>query len=421
MNHLLSGMDASASVSGAFAVAGAAPPQPSTHLIQRLSQQNILIRDAWEAERNYLEANRRRAEEVYQEERAIMEDLRDVWSHEKLELLQAMQLLRERIQRLEGENTALKAMVSQSMPSVTGVLSPLASQRGDSANGSASHSLSGSPVPANGTASSVQQGSSQKHANFNSSASVISASLPPGLDGASRRPHFASPPKQQPSPPLVMDPRTQPETSPAHDFLAAPSNEAEAPVAVIDVQEIDPKLEGISLKATAIQKPTFSQEIAKSPPVATSPEAGSHHEDDGELSESQQLGAAPSPPPEPEEYLLAAADDAPEGPLMVKNIPAQDELFWAAVNKKLEPISQGQDALPTVMQTPPAELDLSKWPDVLAVVGGGDANRTARAGDQDDDDLDDELDSSGKKASQEIDIPLKLRTTTNFGAPFGRM
>ncbi|KAL6698429.1 hypothetical protein J3F84DRAFT_346757 [Trichoderma pleuroticola] len=53
--------------------------------------------------------------------------------------------------------------------------------------------------------------------------------------------------------------------------------------------------------------------------------------------------------------LSAASGDAPlKGPLMIKNIPAQDELFLAALNERLEPISQGQDALPRAVQTPVA-------------------------------------------------------------------
>src|SRR5262245_5527706 len=41
----------------------------SAATIRRLAAQNGLIREAWEAERRYLEANRSRAEEVYKEER----------------------------------------------------------------------------------------------------------------------------------------------------------------------------------------------------------------------------------------------------------------------------------------------------------------------------------------------------------------
>ncbi|PNP49590.1 hypothetical protein THARTR1_09912 [Trichoderma harzianum] len=64
--------------------------------------------------------------------------------------------------------------------------------------------------------------------------------------------------------------------------------------------------------------------------------------------------------------LSAASGDAPlKGPLMIKNIPAQDELFLAALNERLEPISQGQDALPRAVQTPIAV------PAPLSAVHGG--------------------------------------------------
>ncbi|UKZ74098.1 hypothetical protein TrVFT333_001755 [Trichoderma virens FT-333] len=49
-----------------------------------------------------------------------------------------------------------------------------------------------------------------------------------------------------------------------------------------------------------------------------------------------------------------SGDVALKGPLMIKNIPAQDELFLAALNQRLEPISQGQDALPRAVQSPVA-------------------------------------------------------------------
>ncbi|KAK5998953.1 hypothetical protein PT974_01337 [Cladobotryum mycophilum] len=497
LGHLIPGLDTSASLSRSISADGAVPQQqhhhhhqqPSSHLIQRLTHQNALIREAWEAERNYLEANRRRAEEVYQEERAIMEDVRESWHHEKSDLLHEVQLLRERIQRLEGENSALKAIASQSIQ-VTGVLSPLASQRGDSVDGSAENSPSYFPIAADAVASTSEQILLQMHTGMSSAEAA--ATLPPGLDGASRRPHFASPPKQQlSSPPYILDPRTQPETSVLHDFLADSSEETETPVAVIDVQEIDPKLEGISLKATAIQKPTFTEEIATSPPI-TSPPAkliGRHNrhigsvllkrgsskehtiqvlaaeesrrltmhaghtpnhslslfptmttatgassalarnEEDDDVAENDDVNHAHDevPPPgddvrDAEEPLLEPTDDLPplKGPLMIKNIPAQDDLFLAALNKKLEPISQGQDALPTVVQTPVAELDETHWPDTAISLSGGDAAQDSQSVIIRDDDDDDDDNNLGNR-SMERDVPLKLRTTTNFGAPFGMM
>ena len=107
------------------------------------------------------------------------------------------------------------------------------------------------------------------------------------------------------------------------------------------------------------------------------------------------------------EPQLEPIDDLPlTGPLMVKNIPAQDEIFWAQVNKKLEPISNGQNALPAVMvgqQDDQASIEKPEQPTF-----GTDGAQ----------DLPEE--SDGKKPV-EADVPLKMRSTTNFGAPFGAM
>ena len=589
------------------------------HLVQRLAQQNALIREAWEAERNYLEANRRRAEEVYQEERVIMEEVREGWENEKAAMLREMQVLKERIQRLEGENHTLKAVAAQSVQ-ITGVVSPRESLRAasvDTSNASAvsapagfsghvglpgqsqqslsrqpqslqsqaqqplspqalaalaRHSLSHPSGPQQSLSQQQQQQRTLGHLDLAQQPrhlslggqqpvlnSVLSQSihhhqqplpaeadpftLPPGLDGASRRPHFAKPgssrtsPTGQPesSPFIPLDPRMQPQTSHAKDFLNSSTDESDSPVPVIDVQEVDPKLEGIPLKATAVQKYTFganesangspavsppavtNQKLAEKPrphaikrlsskdntfqvlqaeesrrltmhaghtpnhslslfptmSIAASSTGAPQDDDDtsgqasisGLASASGQASApaldAPDAPAEANEETERAAeksldhgkakaglidgpdDDGPsddldlglpeevmepeddvklKGPLMIKNIPAQDEIFWDQVNKKLEPISQGRDALPTVMRAALDEEETAGSSSGLGVIRevapvGGDASHDPGAqaagaegegggGDR------------GRKGV-EAEIPLKLKSTTNFGAPFG--
>lgn len=517
-----------ASLSRSVSADAAAPQQSSVHLVQRLAQQNALIRDAWEAERNYLEANRRRAEEVYQEERAIMEDVREGWENEKAAmqqekagLLRELQALKERVQRLEGENTTLKAVAAQSVQ-VSGVVSPLASQRGGSLDVSteSSSSLSG---PAGFAAHRSPSHPSQQGIGPGPDTDT----LPPGLDGASRRPHFASPggsrmsPNLQPesSPFIPLDPRMQPQNS-SRDFLSSPSEDADTPIPVIDVQEIDPKLEGIPIKATALQRSTFGEPSNKSSP-ATSPPVDKPSAEQAPLekaaAEKQPPGpvkrvsskdhtvqvlaveesrrrtmhaghtpnhslslfpglsaaggsaaggsaaarsegttpTATSAPPEQEdeeqegdkekepeapghnqsgeppldeaivepEAILEPIDDVPlKGPLMVKNIPAQDEIFWEQVNRKLETISQ-DNSLPTVMQGaldeaetvagPSDAIDtLAQGQSLLVPPVGGDGSHDSHA--------EEPASETGGK-SVEPDLPLKLRSTTNFGAPFGVM
>jgi hypothetical protein len=122
---------------------------------------------------------------------------------------------------------------------------------------------------------------------------------------------------------------------------------------------------------------------------------------------------------------LEPADDVPlKGPLMIKNIPAQDEIFWAEVNKKLEPISQGRDAVPTVMRADLEELEAAagssaaalliqqrQQPRAVDPVGGGDASHDSHAGS--------DAPVAPRPGTSDGDVPLKLKTTTNFGAPFG--
>lgn len=485
------------SLSRSASADAAAPQQTSLHLVQRLSQQNALIREAWEAERNYLEANRRRAEQVYQEERAIMEDIKESWHSEKLDMEREMQVLRERILRLEGENAALTAMSPQGQ--ISGIVSPPTSQ----VNGARENS------PGEASVSQLTNGLAQAGAG---SAVVDTMSLPPGLEGAARRPHFASPgggsrhspTRHYDASPLgaSIDPRTQPQASSSHDFLASPDHETDMPVPVIDVQEIDPKLEGIPIRASAVQRNTFSEaSTMKSSPATSPPTSDGATQDrpsgDRRSSKEQTLqvlavgearrrtmhaGHTPnhsislfptmtaadgnstggqsdvttptaaaalaleeeaessSPKEEhdvqdlskfadqPEPDLTSASeideqeppfeptDDAPlKGPLMIKNIPAQDEIFWAQVNKKLEPISHGEDALPTVMRGQDEDASTADLSDNAVLSLGLDA-----ASDLPSLDTDDGISSGGSKPKTiEPDVPLKLRTTTNFGAPFG--
>ncbi|KAH6874967.1 hypothetical protein B0T10DRAFT_414803 [Thelonectria olida] len=493
----LAGASLSRSVS-----ADAAPPtqQTSVYMVQRLVQQNSLIREAWEAERNYLEANRRRAEEVYQEDRAIMDDVRQVWETEKTSMLREIEGLKERLYRLEGENSTLKSIAVQ----VTGMVSPIGSQRGCSGDASMESSYF-STLPS-------QLTSRSQNPSFPNSFTITDpSSLSLGLDGEPRRLHFLSPTSSRMSPtgPPIhagpLDPRTQPEKSIDKDFLSSPSEESFGPIPIIDVQEIDPKLEGIPIKATAVQKPTFGdeREHAETPPSPTTspPTDVAHNMDMSQKisiqgpssgdntpvvlsdAESQRLtmhaghtpchslsivptksgtetssirgpSDAATPSAETTENtslntvgetyfddqprgneiwqdghqdhpvaLLNAKEDKPlKGPLMIKNIPAQDEIFWEAVNEKLKPISQGQDALPAVMRNSPESSEFNLDPEEFDAPElilpksidpvGGDGSNHAHAESEDDD-----CETPGKTV--EADIPLKFKSTSNFGAPFG--
>lgn len=146
--------------------------------------------------------------------------------------------------------------------------------------------------------------------------------------------------------------------------------------------------------------------------------------------------------PASQRALLDALDDNPlAGPLMIRNIPAQDELFLEVLNGKLGSISQGQDALPKVMQgldttailddaeRSQARSDSGEEADVVLVTREPESlprqSGTEHVGEDEDAPVKverpvrrEDSDSDGESGPE---IALKLRHTSNFGAPFGKM
>ncbi|KAG6167887.1 hypothetical protein E4U11_006417 [Claviceps purpurea] len=477
-------------------------------------------------DRSNLDDLRRRAERLCRDQQTVFDEMSDQWLKEKAELLQLVHLLRERLHLLENENTLLKSAAAHNSRTHGSEHQKFSSQR---------RSLVGM----------YDRKSSLPHGpcGYNASETSGGFSLPPGLDGASRRPHFA---KQTASPchspsgaPTVghigsLSPRTEPQNSASTDFLLpSPSLEHAGDVPIIDVQEIDPKLEGIPIRATAVQRPTFepttpcNQAIVKTCITKSDqedPSASEFHqakrkglwgawEREKLRNDRRRSGLAPLTiikNPEQAKHLLAAdesrrltmhaghtpnhsqsvfptmtategssaaarshvtastaapcsiqgeqdthtigdyvetdraqqldqcvdndlektqidgisdadiegflepADDVPlKGPLMIKNIPAQDEIFWARVNQRLDPISQGKDALPRVLQSP--ILDTTSAPEDTSSTQQNDAHapEESSAGMQSEDEVED------GSAAVETEVPLIFKATSNFGTPFG--
>ncbi|OAA44977.1 hypothetical protein NOR_03731 [Metarhizium rileyi] len=497
---------------------------PSRHC-SGLATHSSLVEN-WRLERSNLEALRQKAEKLYRGQQSVIDEMSEEWLKERSEMSQLIQNLRERVQRLEGENTVLKTIASYAAH-VPGLISPHNSLQSGSGGAYSSHSPS---------VSSNKSPPPRPSGPFGRTASETSASfdLPPGLDTASRRPrHFAnqgcSPcisPSALPTNGLYtpLSPRKEPRKSIATDFLSSSSPEPTGNVPIIDVQEIDPKLEGIPIRATAVQKPTFHPVPdppgnVSSPPRSPKPATGICNDNRqkqtpgvsirGKLridrrrsglsplvsskdqtkqilatDESRRLtmhaGHTPNhslslfPTMTATESSSAAArsqettptactssmfaeqhkntdtgdvedgklghgkadrdetshldgelnddikcyleplDDVPlKGPLMIKNIPAQDEIFWARVNQKLDPISRGQDALPKVLQSPELEA-VTHPPGVDQPLPRDGENPEETSADMGSDDG-----GENGKANVEPDVPLKFKSTTNFGAPFG--
>lgn len=100
--------------------------------------------------------------------------------------------------------------------------------------------------------------------------------------------------------------------------------------------------------------------------------------------------------------IMEPSDEEPElkGPLTLRNMPAKDEIFLSLLSDKLEKVTSGQDATPSVLKYSDDEEDADE------------AGTTQRP----------EAESSkGNAQNPEEDIPLKIRqTSSNFGKPFGQ-
>jgi len=439
-----------------------------SQMIRRLAQQNARIREAWEAERKYMEANRERVEEVYKEERAFMEEERIEWEDEKAVLLQEIDMLRQQVQSLGGN--------------------PARSQ-GDSIAGpknqhAGSHSLRGGAAWEASPESMRSSMSSQGGDRQSVPAARNATSLPQlSVDGPSSN---------------TFGPGSMPFRATSSSELAAvPETEVEdGPVPIVDVQEIHPELEGIPIKANTIQKPTFtdSQPGSKSSSRASSPSSApdrpkgtraqtlqvlaaeessrltmhAGHTPNHSLSvfstassgaqtarssgEStptmlqpenavdeqprvpqntiQPTAPATSDPQqfsryhdEPEPVFEPLEDRELKGPLMVRNMPAHDEIFFRRLSDKLEEVSKGNEAsLPAVLK----DVDQESVSTDLASENQP-AHSEARHENQQDNTSGGESDFGTEKAQRSpnpetegrLDIPLKFKSSMNFGAPFG--
>lgn len=101
--------------------------------------------------------------------------------------------------------------------------------------------------------------------------------------------------------------------------------------------------------------------------------------------------------------ILEPSDEDPElkGPLTLRNMPAKDELFLRRLSDKLEKVTSGEDATPTVLKH------------------SDDEDEAPTAADAAREDLDSDTSGDAQDEAEE-DIPLKLRkTSSNFGKPFG--
>ncbi|KAK3996928.1 hypothetical protein QBC44DRAFT_316897 [Cladorrhinum sp. PSN332] len=438
-----------------------------------------------------MEANRERAEEVYKEERAFMEEERLEWDAERELLLQEIQHLRQQL--LSPEVTSPQKV---SFSTTTGLrgggawdASPESMRSSQSSQGNAPTARKNASAVRDSDRPTGSPGPAIKH---HSSLPQIRTQLSQHGRAAKTLPKPLEPLPER----ISIGPNI-----PSSGLSPAASEPDTTPIPVVDVQEIHPELEGIPIKATTIQKSTFtdtpscdgSNESTKSssPPNASCeskvPRASKEqtmqvlaaHESarltmhaghtpshslsllttvassgaatatsssgestptlqqgDGPVgqAESQHYTAEPAPEQDTEdssEALYDTTEDRPlRFPLMVRNMPAHDEIFFRRLSDKLEEVSKDREAsLPAVLKDIEHVEDASEVSSGLSKLDGASETSVTRSydahGQQDvaseasDASTERERSRSPKSGEEELEIPLKIKKSSNFGAPFG--
>lgn len=434
---------------------GSLSPQAPEALLQRKEEYSRKLRENWQAERVHLEASRARAEEMFREERDIMDQERLLWAEHKHKLETEVVGWKQRTEAAEAEVARLTRLLQTCRSG---------SRIDDVGNHDQGHISSSSTSPGTGGPS-----------NF---------TLRTPSDGVSpsdllRWAHTTIP---ESNPFVPLDPRMQgvpPEGAAAHE------EPKPASVRSIEINELFPGLEGVRLRAPAIQKSTFSDERI-APPTASpghrSPvnptecpaepqpkvpsavmaqealQASEHRRltmhaghtpshsmsfsrlpivepiaedtaDSADAPASDAIDELKMAPVErkadqnktatvqeeyaaqdlddsnviPEEGILEPSDDAPalKGPLCLRNRPAADEIFLRRLSDKLEEV-KATDASPSVLNEPTGPEPTEE---------GVPVEKLAPCVD---DDIAEGLDDAKI-------MPLKFKNSSNFGQPLGQL
>ncbi|KAI1131014.1 hypothetical protein F5Y10DRAFT_262576 [Nemania abortiva] len=444
---------------GAASPFGHLSPQTTATLLQRRDEYNRRLLENWQAERVHLEASRARAEEMFREERSMMDEERLIWAELKTKLENEIIHWKEKVMAAE---TQLAKMLN-------------IRRNGEAKSG---RTLDGAVDGAAGSrrlGSSISPGTGgPSTSSFLTPSDGISPSSLPSGRGSTI-------PESNPFVPL--DPRMQ---SASADVMISRKEQERVPS--IDVNQVIPGLEGIRLRAPAIQKSTFNDEKLASPLVT--PDKGSPSNSKKGLAESQSkvsiavmtqetlkapedhrrkmhaghtpnhsmsfsslptvdstagntAGSSGSSTPtnpneskttqvdearnrgEPwrlpnidedhstsqhfsddrilsDETIFEPSDDDPalKGPLCLKNRPAADEIFLRRLSDKLEEV-KATEATPSVLNETTISEPTIDPPQASDQTDGSHEEDTLE--------------------EVEEDIPLRLRKSSNFGQPLGHM
>ncbi|KAK3311470.1 uncharacterized protein B0T15DRAFT_76527 [Chaetomium strumarium] len=446
---------------------------PALHgrMNQRLLQQNARIREAWEAERKYLEANRERAEEVYKEERALMEEERAEWEAEKATLLAEIRRLQQLVLALGSGSVGAQNGLPPFGPGIRGGTGGLS--RTDS-NESTSTRRSFQQATQNGTSflpgtgpKTVERSSSKTLTGLQSPTSdflrparetqpdagpvpvVDVHEIHPELEGirikatsvkkatfsdsalanASRAPSLSD------SSPTESDQAKSPQEKKEQTLQVLAANEADR----LTMHAGHTPSHSLSELATVASSGTNTGTSSGggSTPTMTQrngvaagflPVAGEGNGVSEAAPAAQSLSKIPGNYPQlfddhPEPIFEPNEDRGLKGPLMVRNMPAHDEIFFQKLADKLEEVTRDDKAaLPAVLQDP--GLANGNDESVLSQVkthSEGQFDAQQPAGDADDSGSAGSRSSPRSKDEDELDIPLKFKKKMNFGAPFGEV
>ncbi|KAG6036430.1 hypothetical protein E4U41_005732 [Claviceps citrina] len=413
--------------------------QPSSRFYSGLDGYSSLV------ERKNLDALRRRAEQLYRDQQAVIDEMSDEWLKEKAEMLQLIHLLREHVQRLEGENTVLKSIASHNtrMPGLVPPQNSLQSAGLGALYGKSTGDvpiidvheldpkLEGIPIKATAvhkptfepsTTRAVGRDLSTKFAQVVPPANEFHQAKRKGVWGAWEREKLRNDRRRSGLAPLTTT-RGQEQVK---NILAADESRR------LTMHAGHTPNHSLSLFPTMTATES-SPAAARSRETTPSAWPASNHGDQHEAADEDNVHAGRAHQLDrPDDHnagkqmdgvvdaevegLLEPADDVPlRGPLMIKNIPAQDEIFWARVNQLLDPISRGKDALPKVLQS--SELDATQPLNDISTPRQEDAEAPGESSAALPSDNDDEAEDDD--AAVEADVSLVFKATSNFGTPFG--
>ncbi|KAI1662474.1 hypothetical protein F4813DRAFT_109418 [Daldinia decipiens] len=435
--------------------------QALLNLLQRREEQNRKLIENWRAERAHLEASRTRAEEMYQEERAIIDEERMIWIEEKSNLQRDLSEWKKRTEVAEKQRDemvnllrSMKTQGGRSKIPFDGAAEPtIGSLRGGGLSSAETHS--------------------QSSINFWSPSDGTSPKrVLPGELHVSEYHGSTTMPESKPFIPL--DPRMQGLSS----GVSSPVSQQDR-VPCIDIQEVIPGLEGIRVRPDIVQKATFTDdkpsESSPEPILFPAPEAKQelirtrvvpaeltkealqapesdrltmhaghtpnhsislsrlHTVETTEVVNTADSSGSSTPKccdeqdnqvqvlekvtncqtsccglgcpkaAEAQDQLEDERDKDPElkGPLTLRNLPAADEPFLKALNDKLADVIT-HDMTPTVLKHGSYFKPATSEPVIEA-------------------DDDGAHDAREELEEQEPEIPLKLKQSSNFGAPLGQL